>query len=150
MKDAIRLYIRAFPKLIHRDDVLPQAHFFTNRKVSQGMKARAFNAIIRSISTYAIPIWGTARPRTIAKLQAAYMRLLRGALNTPWFIRNTQILAETRILSIPQAARKYAANLRKSVANHRNPFIRALVGYRTRSFDIVRRPHQLAEADYPG
>ena len=119
--------------------------FFNNRTVSQGMKARAFNAIIRSICTYAIPIWGAADPKLIDGLQGSYMRLLRGALKIPWYIRNDQILAETKILSLPQAAKKYASNLRRLVENNRNPYIRALTDYQTKRLDLRGRPHQLAE-----
>ena len=42
---------------------------------SQTTKIRAFNAIIRSICTYAIPIWGSATPNILSKLQGTYMRL---------------------------------------------------------------------------
>lgn len=114
--------------------------FFNNRAVSQGMKARAFNAIIRSITTYAIPIWGSVKPKKLEKLQGTYMRLLRAALNIPWYLRNNQILTETKILPLPEAARVYATNLRRSVENHPNPSIRDLANYHTKRYDLVRRP----------
>ena len=69
--------------------------FFNNTSVSQQTKTRAFNAIIRSVCTYAIPVWGAASTAQINRLQSTYMRILRSSLNIPWFIRNTHILHET-------------------------------------------------------
>ncbi|OXU19992.1 hypothetical protein TSAR_005064 [Trichomalopsis sarcophagae] len=76
--------------------------FFANKKVSPQTKVRTFNAIIRSICTYAIPVWGTAK--RLPKLNSTYMRILRGSLNIPWFIRNTQILKETGLPSLHEAS----------------------------------------------
>lgn len=107
------------------------------------MKVRAFGAIIRSICTYAIPIWGCASPGRLAELQGTYMRLMRSALGYPWYVRNDQILSETKLLSIPQAAVTYATNLRHSVENHTNPSIRVLAECSRRDYDIVGRPCHL-------
>ena len=65
---------------------------FINKSVSQQTKARAFNAIIRSICTYAIPVWGAASSKKLNKLQKTHMPILRGSLGYPWFVQNTQIL----------------------------------------------------------
>ena len=68
------------------------------------------------------------------------MRLLRASLGVFRYVRNTQVLKETGIPSIPEAALKYAANLRRSVSSHANPSIRVLANYRSKSYDWVRRP----------
>lgn len=121
--------------------------FFSNNAVSRSTKLRAFNAIIRSICSYAIPIWGSARPNRIAKLQGTYMRLLRAALDIPWFIRNNQILQETKLPSIPDAATKFATNLRVSVSSHANPSINILSQYKHKPTDRFRRPCLLIPSD---
>ena len=117
--------------------------FFSNKRVSPKTKLRAFSAIIRSICTYAIPIWGCAEPHRLRRVQGKFMALLRSALRIPWYVRNTQILRETRILSPSQAAPTFAANLRNSIVAHPNPTISSLAGCVPKSYDWVKRPCSL-------
>lgn len=66
------------------------------------------NAMIRSIASYGILIWGSAEPHHFGRLQGTYMRILRSTLKIPWLIRNEQMLSETGVPSIQQLTTKYA------------------------------------------
>lgn len=118
--------------------------FFNNCKISNKVKLRAFSAIIRSICTYAIPIWGTNQ-EGLDRLRGTFMRLLRNALGIPWFVRNSQILKESKITSPAQAAKIFAQNLRESISNHSNPTISSLANYHPKSIDWVKRPCSLID-----
>lgn len=119
--------------------------FFSNKRVSRGTKLRTFNAIIRSIASYGIPIWGSTEPCRLNRLQGTYMKILRTALNIPWFIRNEQILSETGVPSIQQLAAQHAVNLRASVIDHPNPSISSLTTFAPKNFDIFWRPCHLVQ-----
>ena len=117
--------------------------FFQNQNLSPGIKVRAFNAIIKSIATYAIPIWGSTPSNRLDKLQGTFMRLLRSSLKIPWFIRNAQVLRETNLLTLRQYASLFAENLRNSTRQHSNPGIRSLSRLQPKSTDRYRRPCHL-------
>lgn len=118
--------------------------FFKCKKISHPTKLRAFNAIIHSISTYAIPIWGTAE--SLPRLQGTYMRLLRNSLGIPYYVRNSQIRRELQITTLAESAKIHARNLRESVLTHSNPEISGLVNYRPRNYpDRYKRPSLLAD-----
>src|SRR6201985_385804 len=119
--------------------------FFNCKRISKNTKLRTFNAIIRSICSYGIPIWGSTKAKRLDRLQGTYMRMLRGALNIPWYIRNRQILLDTGVPSIHELAAQHATNLRSSVTNHPNPGIAALTQYVPRAFDRYHRPCNLVQ-----
>ncbi|OXU22233.1 hypothetical protein TSAR_016876 [Trichomalopsis sarcophagae] len=96
--------------------------------------------IIRSIQTYAIPIWGAAGKSRSKLIEGSFFKMLRSILNIPWFIRNKQILKEISFTSPSQAAPVFAAKLRESMRNHRNPTIVACTSYSSKPFDWVKRP----------
>ena len=102
------------------------APFFRNTSVTRQTKLRAFNAIIRSISTYAISIWGSAPPKRIKRVQGRFMRLLRSTLGIPWYIRNAQILKELPVQSPLQSVPIAAGRLHQSLISHTNPSISSL------------------------
>ena len=116
------------------------APFFRNTSVTRQTKLRAFNAIIRSISTYAISIWGSAPPNRIKRVQGRFMRLLRSALGIPWYIRHAQILKELPVQSPLQSVPIAAGRLHQSLISHTNPSISSLAEYSPKSYDWVNRP----------
>ena len=119
--------------------------FFNNRSVSSKTKIRAFNAIIRSVCTYAIPIWGATSENNLKRLEGTYMRIMRGSLKYPWYIRNKQILAETGLPSLKTAAVTYAKNLRTAITNHPNPTIQSLSTHAPKPTDKYLRPCSLLQ-----
>ena len=121
--------------------------FLINKSASQQTKASAFNAIVRSICTYAIPIWGADLPTQINKIQGTYMRILRGSVGSFWFVQNTQILRETGLPAIQEAAATYAANLRDKIPNHEHPF-QLLALCSSKPSDRVQRPRYLIPHSY--
>lgn len=57
-----------------------------------------------------------------------------------WFVRNSQILTETNLLSIHSAAITFAANIYALVASQTNPSINCLATVRIKKTDRFRRP----------
>lgn len=119
--------------------------FFNNKTISKKTKLRAFSAIIRSIQTYAIPIWGAAGENRLKPVEGSFMKMLRQTLDIPWFIRNKQILKEFKITSPNRAAPIFAAKLRESVKAHPNPTIAVSATYSSKTYDWVKRPCSILE-----
>ncbi|KAL3290506.1 hypothetical protein HHI36_023842 [Cryptolaemus montrouzieri] len=114
--------------------------FFRNKKVFPRTKLLAFNAIIRSIFTYAIPIYGTAPKMRFSKLEGTFFRLLRSSLNIPRFVRNVDILKDFDVPSLTELTIRLARNLRANVSEHENPTISVLANCKPQGFDKVNRP----------
>lgn len=79
-----------------------------NRKSSLSVKngTLLYKTILRPLIMYGCPIWGTAAPGTIKKLQTFQNKTLRIILKCPWFVRNTQIHKELGIVSIQDFIKK--------------------------------------------
>ena len=119
--------------------------FLNNKGISFSTKLRALHAIIFSISTYAIPIWGSADPKRIKKLQGTFLRIVRSIFHIPWYIRSTQILHEFGFSSFGDIAKSYASNLRETLSTHENPSIKVLSDYSPKPTDRYPRPCSLSK-----
>ena len=56
-----------------------------------------YTSIIRSLLTYACPIWAAASQTKITKMQTLQNKFLRIARKAPWYMRNTQLHNDTGI-----------------------------------------------------
>jgi hypothetical protein len=70
-----------------------------NYKSTLQMKSSLFlyTTIIRSLITYACPVWAAASLTKINKIQILQNKFLRICLKAPWFMRNHQIHDDTGI-----------------------------------------------------
>lgn len=75
-----------------------------------------YKALIRPIITYASPVWGLSISKSKRdKIQVLQNKVLRLAVNAPWFVRNTQIHRElgmdTMDICIRNATQKFLLGL---------------------------------------
>ena len=82
--------------------------FFINKSVSQQTKTR----VLEKHMYLCYPSLGRTFTRPVGQItrnEQTNMRILRGSLAYPWFVRNTQILQEIGLSTIQEAAAKYVA-----------------------------------------
>ncbi|GJQ69715.1 hypothetical protein Trydic_g22286 [Trypoxylus dichotomus] len=60
-------------------------------KLDPSRKIRIYKTVLRPIVTYASAVWATAATTHMNKLQTFQNRILRMALNAPYFVRNTAL-----------------------------------------------------------
>ena len=77
----------------------------------------------------ASPSGGTTSPSDFKLVQETYMRTMRGALKYPLYVRNKQIFEETGLLSLNEAAQKYAQNRREKITVLENPSTQSLANF---------------------
>ena len=87
------------------------------------LKVRLYKSIIRPAITYAAPVWATAATSHIDKLQRVQNRVLRMALNTPLYFRNTQLHRELQIPTIKDKILELSTNYFDKSKSHPNPLI---------------------------
>lgn len=65
-----------------------------------------YKSLLRSLVTFACPIWSATSATNIKKIQTFQNKILRMAVNAPWFVRNQQIHDELGIDTIEQFIKK--------------------------------------------
>ncbi|KAJ4427500.1 hypothetical protein ANN_25148 [Periplaneta americana] len=74
-----------------------------------------YRSLLRPLLLYACPVWGGAAISEIKHIQSFQNKVLRISLNSPWFVRNSQLHRETGIDTIKQfihsQAKKFYDNL---------------------------------------
>ncbi|GBM79854.1 RNA-directed DNA polymerase from mobile element jockey [Araneus ventricosus] len=82
-----------------------------------------FKQVLRSILTYAAPIWDL-QPHPIGKkVQILQNKLLRIIVNAPWFIRNSVIYSDLKIESMDDHIQKLSRKLFTEILSHSNSLV---------------------------
>ncbi|KAJ4446030.1 hypothetical protein ANN_12716 [Periplaneta americana] len=61
-----------------------------------------YTSLLRPLLLYACPVWGGAAISEIKYIQSFQNKVLRISLNSPWFVRNSQLHRETGIDTVKQ------------------------------------------------
>ncbi|MFS5355118.1 reverse transcriptase family protein, partial [Streptococcus agalactiae] len=110
---------------------IAQLYPLLNRKsqLSLQNKLTLIKTVIRPTLLYASTAWGHAANDVLMKIQRIENKLLRMALDAPWFVRNTQIYRDLDWQPIQIAMKEKAKNTFKRAEEHPNPELRRLVNY---------------------
>lgn len=112
-------------------------------KLSSENKIRIYKTIIRPMMTYGCAAWGYAAPTHINKLQVIQNKVLRMAIDAPWFVRNTQIHRDLDIPTIHEFIQDAAQKLYQNADDHENPLISSLGDYDEDEPHKHKRPRML-------
>lgn len=75
-----------------------------------------YKSILRPILTYACPVWGVVISKSkLERLQVFQNKILRIAVNSPWFIRNNQLHRELEIPMVETFLKKVTQNFMNSL-----------------------------------
>lgn len=98
---------------------LGQLYSLMNRKSSLKTKCTLllYKSLIRPIITYACCNWCTTSKTNYKKIQTLQNKVLRIAVNAPWFVRNTQLHNELKIPTINQTVKKLTKNFLNNLNN---------------------------------
>ena len=92
-------------------------------KLSLKNKILLYKTMIRPIMTYAAPVWGHARRSTMDKLQIVQNKILREAVNAPWFVRNADIRKDTNVRLIMEFIKELSVKFHKTLPSVPNETI---------------------------
>jgi len=76
-----------------------------------------YKQILRSLLTYAFPIWGKCKTTQISKIQIFQNKVLRIISNEPWFIRNVNLHKDLQIQEIVDHIKTSSKNFHISLLN---------------------------------
>ncbi|KAL4141647.1 hypothetical protein QTP88_004249 [Uroleucon formosanum] len=74
-----------------------------------------YKQLLRSLITYACPIWGNCSATHLRKIQIFQNKVLRIITNAPWFVRNENLHKDLRIIKIQDHIKALAENFHSSL-----------------------------------
>lgn len=95
-------------------------HMGRNSAVSIYSKLLMHNHILKPIWVYGIQLWGCAVKCHIKSIQTFQNRVIRNAVNAPWFIRNADLHRDQGIPMVHEVLSKLASKHQLKLAQHIN------------------------------
>lgn len=91
-----------------------------NSKLSLDNKILIYKAVIKSVWTYGIQLWGATCVSNINKIQRSQNYILKQISNAPWFIRNSEIHKYLHMPTVKEEIETFAGKYKTRLENHPN------------------------------
>lgn len=87
-----------------------------------------YKVMLMPMWTYGAELWGSASASNIKKMQSAHCSSVRRILGAPWFVRNCNIMRDTKLPSVQSVIRERSQKHWAKVISHENSLMEALTG----------------------
>jgi hypothetical protein len=126
-----RPHIKA--KRLHLNIKTLKMNWLLGRKsqLSLNNKLTIYKVILKPIWTYAIELWGCAKPTNIRILQNYQSKLLRTMTNAPWYVSNRTLHDDLNVPYITEVLHSQAVKYRIKIRHHSNNLIQPLTRHQT-------------------
>ena len=115
-----------------------------NSELSIENKILLYNQILKPVWTYGIQLWGCTKKTNVQMLQTFQNKVLRGIVNAPWYIRNSDLHRDLQIDLVEDTIKKYAMRHNERLQMHINPEIDDVLNVRNNIRRLRRtKPHEL-------
>ena len=91
-----------------------------NSHVSVNNKLLIYNQILKPVWVYGIQLWGCAARCHIESIQRFQNKVLRHAVNVPWFIRNSDLHSDLAIPLVSEVINQMALKHKLKLTDHTN------------------------------
>lgn len=91
-----------------------------NSSLSTYNKLLLYRQILRPVWLYGIQLWGCARKSNINTIQKFQNKVLRNAVNAPYFVRNSDLHRDLQMEEVDVMITKAARNHEETLHNHQN------------------------------
>jgi hypothetical protein len=99
-------------------------------KVTNDNKLLIYKQILRPVRQYGAQLWGCSKPSNINIIQIFQNKVLRGIVDAPWYIRNSDLHRDLNVESVTDVIKKMAQNHERRLHNHPNTEAIQLLSYR--------------------
>jgi endonuclease/exonuclease/phosphatase family metal-dependent hydrolase len=103
--------------------------FKRNNSVPVKEKVSLYRSVVRPVMTYACPVFSNCPKTHFSRLQIQQNKVLRMAINAPWYTRNDDLHSEANIPTIREYTDKISCNFYHRAACHENELINSLGNY---------------------
>ena len=90
-------------------------------------KLLIYKTVLKSIWTYALPLWGKASNSNIEILQGYQNKVLRATVNAPWCITNKVLHVDLRVPTVREEITKFSVKYRDKTTTHPNELASTLL-----------------------
>ena len=109
-------------------------------------KILIYNQILKPVWLYGCQLWGCTKDSNIHTIQTFQNKVLRHAVNAPWYIRNSDLHRDLNVSLVKDEIHRFAAKHQYRLENHVNPSVAPLLNNehlerrlrRTKPFELVR------------
>lgn len=89
-------------------------------KLNLENKVLLYKTILKPIWTYGIQLWGTASNSNIEILQRFQSKVLRNIVNAPWYVPNSIIQNDLKMISVREEIKNYSKKYEDRLSTHPN------------------------------
>jgi len=116
-----------------------------NSELSVTNKLLIYKQVLKPVWTYGIQLWGCTKTTNVKPIQTFQNKVLRGVVNAPWYIRNSDLHRDLNINLVTDEIKRYAGKHTKRLEGHENPEMRAVSNERVSMRRLMRtKPYELA------
>ncbi|KFM67824.1 putative RNA-directed DNA polymerase from transposon BS, partial [Stegodyphus mimosarum] len=112
-------------------------------KLNIKIKKMLYISLIRPIMFYACPAWSIANKTERKKLDVLQNKILRSIVNAPWFVRNSQIHNDMKILPMQSQILCTAHKFFENMKNSEYIALQEIVNYDPLIEQTVKRPRTI-------
>ncbi|GBP84111.1 Probable RNA-directed DNA polymerase from transposon X-element [Eumeta japonica] len=137
----------------HIERVRNNAHFYKARlgamvgrksKLSRRNKRTIYKMCIRTVMTYASPVFAHAAPKALHRLQVIQNKFCRAATDAHWCVRNSILHRDLELPSISKYMKDASKRFFDIVGSHLNALLRAAIDYQpSPPTYLIRRPRNV-------
>lgn len=91
-----------------------------NSELTIHNKLLLYKQILKPVWTYGIQLWGCTKKTNLEIIQRFQNKVLRGIVNAPWYIRNTDIHRDLKILTVEEEIQIHAQKHEMRLHKHTN------------------------------
>ncbi|GBP10579.1 RNA-directed DNA polymerase from mobile element jockey [Eumeta japonica] len=142
------LYFRDHIKRVRKTVIFYQARLNgmlgRNSILSLRNKRTLYLICIRTVLTYACPVFAHAAPNTLKKLQVFQNKFCRTATNAHWCVKNSVLHRDLDLPSITKYMKDASERFFPIAESHPNPLLFAAASYEApRPYHFIRRPRNI-------
>lgn len=112
-------------------------------KLDPACKIKLYTSVIRPSMLYASVAWATTADCHMRKLQVVQNRVLRMALDAPWYVRNNTLHRDTGMETVMDFIRRTAMKIFERAEDHPNPLVLESADYDPGIPWLYRRPRMI-------
>lgn len=115
-----------------------------NSDLSVENKIMLYKQVLRPVWTYGIQLWGCTKKTNTEIIQKFQNKVLRGIVNAPWYIRNSDLHRDLQIETVTEVVRKHAVSHNQRLHSHINSEMESVLNTRGNVRRLRRtKPHEL-------
>lgn len=114
-----------------------------NSELSVQNKILLYKQVLKPVWTYGIQLWGCTKKSNATPIQTFQNKVLRGIVNAPWYVRNSDLHRDLNLLPVVDVIQKSAVRHKQRLQVHENEEMEDLLNVHNIRRLKRTKPHEL-------